>query len=243
MRAFQRLRRVLGDELGIEPSPELIELEARMLRQEPFVDPVAPARRQCAASARCPTGTLTFFFTDLVTSTRLWEEHGAEMPDALRATTASCAPRSNARRSRREDDRRRNHRRVRGRVVRGARRLATRSRPSRPRPGARPVRSWRASALHTGSAESRDGDYFGPTLNRTARLMAIGHGGQVLLSRVDRTRSSATPPASSCSTSASTACAISRGPEHVFQVVVPGQPAEFPPLQSLDARSTNLPSS
>ena len=36
--------------------------------------------------------------------------------------------------------------------------------------------------LHTGHADARGGDYFGPALNRTARLMAAGHGGQVLLS-------------------------------------------------------------
>src|SRR3954467_11406883 len=38
-------------------------------------------------------------------------------------------------------------------------------------------------ALHTGAAEERDGDYYGPTLNRAARLMSAGHGGQVLLSQ------------------------------------------------------------
>jgi len=37
------------------------------------------------------------------------------------------------------------------------------------------------TALHTGAAELRDGDYFGPPLNRTARLLAAGHGGQILL--------------------------------------------------------------
>ena len=37
-------------------------------------------------------------------------------------------------------------------------------------------------ALHTGAAEERDGDYFGPPLNRVARLLSAGHGGQVLLS-------------------------------------------------------------
>ena len=38
-------------------------------------------------------------------------------------------------------------------------------------------------ALHTGEAELREGDYFGPALNRTARLMAVGAGGQCLLSQ------------------------------------------------------------
>ena len=37
-------------------------------------------------------------------------------------------------------------------------------------------------ALHTGAAEERDGDYFGPPLNRVARLLSAAHGGQVLLS-------------------------------------------------------------
>src|SRR5829696_1010491 len=38
------------------------------------------------------------------------------------------------------------------------------------------------AAIHVGDALQRGGDWFGPTLNRTARLMSIGHGGQVLLS-------------------------------------------------------------
>src|SRR5438876_12112129 len=38
-------------------------------------------------------------------------------------------------------------------------------------------------ALHTGEAEHRDGDYFGQPLNRVARLLSSGHGGQILLSR------------------------------------------------------------
>src|SRR3712207_9460264 len=38
-------------------------------------------------------------------------------------------------------------------------------------------------ALHSGAAEERDGDYFGPPVNRVARLLAAGYGGQILLSR------------------------------------------------------------
>ena len=36
--------------------------------------------------------------------------------------------------------------------------------------------------MHTGVAEDRDGDYFGPPVNRVARLLSAAHGGQVLLS-------------------------------------------------------------
>ena len=33
--------------------------------------------------------------------------------------------------------------------------------------------------MHTGAAEERDGDYFGPPVNRVARLLSAAHGGQV----------------------------------------------------------------
>jgi class 3 adenylate cyclase len=42
------------------------------------------------------------------------------------------------------------------------------------------------AAVHTGTSDERDGDYFGPVLNRVARLLSIGHGGQVLVSTVSR---------------------------------------------------------
>ena len=36
-------------------------------------------------------------------------------------------------------------------------------------------------AIHVGNADERDGDYFGPAVNRVARLLAVGYGGQVLV--------------------------------------------------------------
>ena len=49
-------------------------------------------------------------------------------------------------------------------------------------PTSRPVRV--RMGLHTGACEEREGDYFGPVVNRAARLEAAAHGGQVLISGV-----------------------------------------------------------
>lgn len=71
-----------------------------------------------------------------------------------------------------------------------------------------PVRA----AVHTGTADERDGDYFGPAVNRVARLLAIGHGGQVLVSGVtaDLVQGSL-PRKRRCAIWVNTACAISHG--------------------------------
>jgi predicted ATPase len=91
--------------------------------------------------------------------------------------------------------------------------------------------------VHTGEAQERDGDYFGPALNRASRLMAIAHGGQVLVSQA---------------TAQLTGDVELRDlgehrlrdllqPERVFQLVVAGTGDDFPPLRSLNMLPTNLP--
>lgn len=99
-------------------------------------------------------------------------------------------------------------------------------------------------ALHTGAAEERDGDYFGQPLNRVARLMAAGHGGQTLLSLATQelTRDFLPPAVSLLDLGERRLRDLAR-PEHVFQLLHPSLPAEFPPLRSLDnpALPNNLP--
>jgi predicted ATPase/class 3 adenylate cyclase len=97
-------------------------------------------------------------------------------------------------------------------------------------------------ALHTGAAELREGDYFGPALNRVARLLAAAHGGQVLLSAVTQGLvQDELPPAASLKDLGSHRLRDLQRPEQVFQLLHPSLPADFPPLQSLDAMPNNLP--
>jgi predicted ATPase len=96
--------------------------------------------------------------------------------------------------------------------------------------------------LHTGTAEERDGDYFGPTINRVARLQAAGHGGQTLLTlaTAELVRD-ALPETVSLRDLGERRLKDLIRPERIFQVVAPDLPAEFPALKTLDAHPTNLP--
>ena len=137
---------------------------------------------QSGRMAALPSGTVTLLFTDIEGSTRLWERnptqmHGRAGPPRLLVRVGG---RSRGR-LRVQDRRRRLLCRVPdgGERARGCRARATRAAPE-PWPEDATIRA--RMALHSGVCTERDGDYFGPTVNRVARLEAIGHGGQVLLS-------------------------------------------------------------
>ncbi len=129
-----------------------------------------------------PLGTVTFLFTDIEGSTRLWESHPDEMAVALArhdeilrdvvsehgGHVFTTAGDSFAVAFARAEDA------VRA-VVAAQRRLA-----DEPWPDATPVRV--RMGLHTGEAQERDGDYFGSAVSRAARLMSAAHGEQVVIS-------------------------------------------------------------
>jgi predicted ATPase/class 3 adenylate cyclase len=97
-------------------------------------------------------------------------------------------------------------------------------------------------ALHTGTAEERGGDYFGPTLNRAARLLSAGHGGQVLLSlSTQELVGDQLPLGVELRDLGVRRLKDLFGPEHIFQLTAPDLPASFPPLKTLDVRLNNLP--
>ena len=109
-----------------------------------------------------------------------------------------------------------------------------------PWPTAAPLRV--RMALHSGEAELRQGDYYGTTVNRCARLRAIGHGGQTLLSAAtaDLVRESL-PATVGLRDLGEHLLRDLTLPERVFQLLHPDLPSDFPPLESLGYHPNNLP--
>jgi predicted ATPase/class 3 adenylate cyclase len=89
--------------------------------------------------------------------------------------------------------------------------------------------------LHTGVCEERDGDYFGPVVNRAARLEAVAHGGQVLVSgaTAELVSGALTSETGLRDLGAHRLKDLGRA-EQVFQLEAPLLPSSFPPLASLD---------
>lgn len=96
--------------------------------------------------------------------------------------------------------------------------------------------------LHTAEAELRDGDYFGGSVNRAARIMAIGHGGQVLLSETSAqvVREHLPEESSLLDLGEHYLKGLTR-PERIVQLVGPGLQKDFPPLHSIAIATNNLP--
>ena len=96
-------------------------------------------------------------------------------------------------------------------------------------------------ALHAGEATPRDGDYLAAPLNRLARLLAAGHGCQMLVTEVvERLVIGSLPAGASLHSLGTHRLRDLQEPEEVFQIVAPGLPEQFPPLRSLPAHPTNL---
>lgn len=97
-------------------------------------------------------------------------------------------------------------------------------------------------AIHTGEAHLREGDYYGSTVNRCARLRAVAHGGQIVLSgATQEVIGTVLPEQASLSDLGQHRLKDLQQPEHIWQVLHPELPSEFPPLLSLNAAQHNLP--
>jgi predicted ATPase/class 3 adenylate cyclase len=186
---------------------------------------------------------VTFLFTDLEGSTRLWEEH----PEAMRTALA------------RHDEILRNavdghgghvvkttgdglhaafataHDAIRASID-AQRSLSDADWGSIGNLGVR-------MGVHTGEAELRDDDYYGTAVNRAARVSAAAHGGQVLVSHAteELVRDGLGSDVTLIDHGEHRLRDLSR-PERLYQLGAPDLRDEFPPIRSLDAYPGNLPS-
>ncbi|HET9344026.1 MAG TPA: adenylate/guanylate cyclase domain-containing protein [Candidatus Eremiobacteraceae bacterium] len=200
------------------------------------------AERQAQGSVAMPTGTVTFLFSDIEGSTQRWERH----QDAMRTAVARHEQIVNEAVTRHG-----------GFVFKTLGDAFCVAFATAPQAVGAAIDAQRALAeedfelvdglrvrigLHTGHAEERNTDYFGPTVNRVARLMSIGHGGQVLLSATTRDLAHADlPKDTSLVDLGSHRLKDLTEPEHVWQLNGHGLPSEFPSLRSLNALPHNLP--
>ena len=184
--AYQQVRRHLIDELGIEPGPELSELEHRILDHDPALrlSPRVLGTADRAPDSPMPSGLVTFVITDIEGSTRLlrqleerydpvlarhdvllssaWKDHGGAHVSARGDShLAAFGDAGSALRA----------------CADAQRRLATEMWPSGTGPRVR-------MGVHTGLASPRDGDYVALAVHQAARVMAAAHGGQILVSEV-----------------------------------------------------------
>jgi predicted ATPase/class 3 adenylate cyclase len=95
--------------------------------------------------------------------------------------------------------------------------------------------------LHLGADERRRGDFFGPAVNRAARIMSAAHGGQILVSEaVASGVRDALPAGASLRDLGAVRLRDLSTPERVFQLVHPDLRLDFPALRSLEATPNNL---
>jgi predicted ATPase/class 3 adenylate cyclase len=189
-----------------------------------------------------PTGTITFLFTDIAGSTRLWQEHPQLMPVALARHDAILRQAIEV---------------ANGFVVKtagdafmavfatqqdGLQAALTAQRALCAELWPTPLSLRVRMGLHTGVTEERDNDYYGHEVNRAARIQAVGHPQQIVLSQSVYEGVKESLP--------DTVALLDLGlhqlkdlnePEALWQLCHPDLPATFPPLDSLSHWPNNLP--
>ncbi len=186
--------------------------------------------------------TLTFLFTDIEGSTRLWDSQPGAMAPALARHDALLRQSIEAQG---------------GRVFKtvgdafcaafeaasGATKAALEAQLALGREDWGTLGGLRVRmALHTGEAELREGDYFGPPLNRVARLLATAHGGQTVMSQTTYDLVRDQPPAgANLQDLGEHRLKDLERPERVYGLLHPDLLGDFPPLRSLSGLPNNLP--
>jgi predicted ATPase/class 3 adenylate cyclase len=189
-----------------------------------------------------PTGTVTFFFSDIEGSTKLIQQLGEQYPDVLLAhhTVQRQALAANGGHELRTE---------------GDSFFIVFESALEACAGAAAVQnmlalhSWPQGGqvrvrigLHTGEATLVGNEYLGLDVHRAARVASAAHGGQVLVSETTRALvDHALPQGLTLKDLGMHRLKDLARPERLFQLTVEGLPADFPPLKTLEATPNNLP--
>ena len=192
-------------------------------------------------SQSLPTGVVSFLFTDIEGSTQLWEKNPEAMRLALTAHDRIITEAVNA---------------TDGAVFKtgGDAFCVAFADPHQALSAATSAQhallenEWETEGpikvrigIHTGTAQARDGDYFGPTLNRVARVMSTGHGGQILVSTsTHRLLVDELPSGVELLSLGSHYLKDLDRPEEIFQVVAEGLPDDFAPLNTVPTEVSDV---
>jgi predicted ATPase/class 3 adenylate cyclase len=189
------------------------------------------------------SGTVTFLFTDIEGSTRLEQQVGtpryAELRERHREILREAFTAHDGNEQGTDGDSFfvvfSSARAAVAAAVAAQRRLA-----AEPWPDGQTVRV--RIGIHSGEAELAGGSLVGLDINRAARIAAVGHGGQILVSEATRALvETHLPPDVRLRDLGAFRLKDLLGPEHVVQVETDDLPRDFPPLRTPDARPNNLP--
>jgi predicted ATPase/class 3 adenylate cyclase len=194
-----------------------------------------------APPGKIPSGTLTFLFTDIEGSTKLWQHDRAGMEKVVEAHDVLlggiCAAQG-------------------GYVFKtvGDAFCVAFDRPDKAAEAAVDIQRRLASlrtndtkdvkvriAIHCGVAQERDGDYFGPAVNRVARLLSAAHGGQVVVSlAAQQLLTDNLPDGTKLDDLGRHLLKDLSSPERIYQLSISGLPSQFPKLNAAEVVPSNL---
>jgi YVTN family beta-propeller protein len=236
LEVYRQGRRLLSDELGLEPGEALKGLERAILEHDPALASSPPAR-PTQHRRMVPTGTVTFLFTDIEGSTALLRTLGAEryhellleQQQILRAGVKAAGGHEIDNQgdafffafARAKD--------ALLAAIDGQRQLTAQQWPQGVEVRVR-------MGLDTGEPTVGQDRYVGLGVHRAARIMGTGHGGQILLSGTTRDLVQDDLPTDiSLLDLGEQRLKDLERPAHLYQLVAPGLPKVFPPLRTLPA--------
>ena len=244
LRQFQLLQDALQSELAVSPGPAAIQLFEQIQAGKLFPQPTPERVQPLQSFPTLPSGTVTFFFTDIEASTPLWEQqpqamsiavarHHAILREAIEGQSGIIF-------------------KVVGDQLQAAFPLAPQAvQAALAAQLALSAEAWPAEigslrvrmGLHSGEAVPQEGDYaVSHTLNRVSRVMSAGLGGQVLLSRAAAELANRQlPQESELLDLGEHELKGLQQREHLYQLWAPGLRRDFPRLPGALSHKHNLP--